>query len=779
MIFMDMNKEKWINIGIVAGFILLFVALFIYNKSISATNNETYLSDQAEYEKYTDYADDFDEDIEDEDDEDEEIKVTESNESDQNESSEIVDLSTLSDSVAIATADDLVKFANAVSDGDTYENRYVYLTDDIDLAGFDFIPIGFNESGANVEFLGTFDGRGHYINNMTIPDMNEAGLFYRVGGKIFNLVVGECDMQVSECGGGIAAYATETSVFANVLSLARVRPENINTICGAVAGSFSGTMINGAMMIDRGSGNASKALSGEEVNANIQNSYTTSGSRFKLRASGNENTELDTRTRGCKNLNARLPQLSLEYPEVSFYKWELMDEFPYISIYQDEFDSVMSVYVKKGSTNYDYDFDFDNHMWVASSDKLNNFEGCNVVYITRTGEENEISVSQAPKRIGFTHDGVESYICAETVKISDIEHQDSEVVLDFATIDNSCPKGAKILRSEYYDEEGRLSDAETLCYIAKSGTYRLTGNLDGAIIGDVSKYGDNGLNLILDNVNISSVRLPAIGITNKNEDRSNPGVSITLVDDTYNELSGVPTVNIYSHKKKSEGVLSIMAPLYFYGDTGVLYIDSSLECLESSSDMNFYGGTYKLSSSDDLISGNGSVNIYGGKFDMFWGDGGIDYDNVFINGGMLVGNGIVEEKSIASDHPRYDGAFMAFSGYQKPTMLDSKQWLVMYDYGDDVLELMAGGEELLVTDLNNKPIFSIFPYEGFSSGGFTYPDINNSLFNVYIVKNVEGEEFNNVHTNITGYEVVKQLTAGGIKDIKCTEPTTLIILNAK
>ena len=66
----------------------------------------------------------------------------------------------------ISNANELVYFAKSVNvDGETYADKTVKLTADIDLAGKLWIPVGQTQVSS---FQGTFDGQGHTIKNMTV-----------------------------------------------------------------------------------------------------------------------------------------------------------------------------------------------------------------------------------------------------------------------------------------------------------------------------------------------------------------------------------------------------------------------------------------------------------------------------------------------------------------------------------------------------------------------------------------------------------------------------------
>ena len=81
----------------------------------------------------------------------------------------------------ISTADDLVAFAQAVSNGATRSKAV--MTADIDMSGHndDFIPIGKQYN----MFSGVFDGQGHIISNLHIDSWEQyVGLFGVVGGGV-------------------------------------------------------------------------------------------------------------------------------------------------------------------------------------------------------------------------------------------------------------------------------------------------------------------------------------------------------------------------------------------------------------------------------------------------------------------------------------------------------------------------------------------------------------------------------------------------------------------
>lgn len=81
----------------------------------------------------------------------------------------------------IANARQLAAFAASMNEDENYEGKYVILTDDISLAGVNWIPTG--GGNGSYAFRGTFDGGGHTVSKMTIgsdiqpADFAFAGLF--------------------------------------------------------------------------------------------------------------------------------------------------------------------------------------------------------------------------------------------------------------------------------------------------------------------------------------------------------------------------------------------------------------------------------------------------------------------------------------------------------------------------------------------------------------------------------------------------------------------------
>lgn len=141
---------------------------------------------------------------------------------------------TESDPYQIADGAQLAYLASEVNKGQKYENFYFVLTADIDLANYDWTPIGNSFSDALFGgtdyslFAGNLDGKGHTIFNISIGtestplESDVFGLFGATGGKLSNLNLD-----------GVTICGIAKNVSGYVIGLA-----------GALSGSASGPIEN-------------------------------------------------------------------------------------------------------------------------------------------------------------------------------------------------------------------------------------------------------------------------------------------------------------------------------------------------------------------------------------------------------------------------------------------------------------------------------------------------------------------------------------------------------
>lgn len=152
------------------------------------------------------------------------------------ETGKIIDQSKM---LKISTADELKAFKDDVNSGNTYEDWYVYLANDITLDINElWVPIGLyiNENSSpdnesNIPFSGIFDGKNHNVDGIYINTTNKVqGLFGLIdSGKVINLNIGEnCNITGGSATAAIVGYAYNNSVISNCSNNA-----NINSTYGS------------------------------------------------------------------------------------------------------------------------------------------------------------------------------------------------------------------------------------------------------------------------------------------------------------------------------------------------------------------------------------------------------------------------------------------------------------------------------------------------------------------------------------------------------------------
>ena len=111
----------------------------------------------------------------------------------------------------INNLDELYFFASQVNGGNTYAGETVKLTDDIDLSGYKWTPIGTTEG--TLYFAGTFDGQGYTISNITAQNSLASGFFgVTDGATIKNLKVANATVSGNHCAGAVVGKAKFTTI---------------------------------------------------------------------------------------------------------------------------------------------------------------------------------------------------------------------------------------------------------------------------------------------------------------------------------------------------------------------------------------------------------------------------------------------------------------------------------------------------------------------------------------------------------------------------------------
>ena len=152
----------------------------------------------------------------------------------------------------IDNGEDLKNFRDEVNNGNTFDGKYIVLTNDI-LLGKDeeWIPIGVYDSSStnpvdeiNKPFKGIFDGNGHKIDNIYIDGNNRAvGLFgLIINSVIKNIGIGQnSTITGGTATGGVVGYSYNSKIN-NVYNESQVIINNIYG--GGVVGFSKNTDIN-------------------------------------------------------------------------------------------------------------------------------------------------------------------------------------------------------------------------------------------------------------------------------------------------------------------------------------------------------------------------------------------------------------------------------------------------------------------------------------------------------------------------------------------------------
>ena len=144
----------------------------------------------------------------------------------------------------ISTAEELKLFRDNVNSGNTYENWYIYLTNNINLDVSEiWEPIGIHKlRTGEIEhkpFKGIFDGKGFQVDYIKIDSLGYTGLFGFVENSIIkNVGIGEhCDM--TSCGdgihiGAIVGFLYDNSTIKNCYNLSSISGNSAYEIGGIV-----------------------------------------------------------------------------------------------------------------------------------------------------------------------------------------------------------------------------------------------------------------------------------------------------------------------------------------------------------------------------------------------------------------------------------------------------------------------------------------------------------------------------------------------------------------
>lgn len=176
--------------------------------------------------------------------------------------------------IEIGNADGLIAFATNINSGELPANTNAILTDNIDMSGKTYTPIG--ALGTDYKYSGTFDGNGYEVQNLKISSSsNCAGLFGRTdGATIKNVgVTGEIET-TGNYAGGIVAYVYNNLAIENCWNKADIAGYyNIGGIVGYAA--YGGVTIKNCYNTGTVTANCNAGGIAGYIKGTITNCYNT------------------------------------------------------------------------------------------------------------------------------------------------------------------------------------------------------------------------------------------------------------------------------------------------------------------------------------------------------------------------------------------------------------------------------------------------------------------------------------------------------------------------
>jgi len=155
--------------------------------------------------------------------------------------------------------------------------------------------------------------------------------------------------------------------------------------------------------------------------------------------------------------------------------------------------------------------------------------------------------------------------------------------------------------------------------ITKSGTYRLSGKLDGQIVVDA---GGENIRLVLDGVYITCTQSAPIYI------RKGKLVTITLADGSQNTLTdGVQYEYDDAEKEEPSAAVFSKADLILEGNGNLTVNANFNNGIQSKDTLEIHSGTYIVNAANHGITGKDSLEIGGGSLNINAGGDGLRSNN--------------------------------------------------------------------------------------------------------------------------------------------------------
>lgn len=195
------------------------------------------------------------------------------------------------ESFEISSAAELLEFSELVNGTDSgsavsFEGKTVSLSDDIDLSGESWTPIG----TSTAPFKGTFDGGSYTISNLTIKNgnANHQGLFgFCQNATLKNVSLSEANILCDYRGGVLAGVVENTTIEdVDVTGSEITGKAHVGGLIGRVQGSNVTTSVTNCSISNTDVSAMSKAESWDDTVDNVSNNSTDSTTPFNTRCGG-------------------------------------------------------------------------------------------------------------------------------------------------------------------------------------------------------------------------------------------------------------------------------------------------------------------------------------------------------------------------------------------------------------------------------------------------------------------------------------------------------------
>ena len=332
--------------------------------------------------------------------------------------------------------------------------------------------------------------------------------------------------------------------------------------------------------------------------------------------------------------------------------------------------------------------------------------------------------------------------------------------------------------SEAQEENIEVSN---IINITKAGTYEFSGKLtDGQISINANEISGEVV-IILNNVNITCKKAPAIFVYSKSIENENCKVTIKTAKNSQNTLTGgkIKTsvegwedqdnlINYvekgysdeqeYYERYKYDGAISSDISLVFEGEGELNVISSKKEGIEGKGDITINSGTLIVDSLDDGINActdnvsditiNGGTVIVKVNLEAEEGDG-IDSNNkLTINGGTVIScaypgsdNGVDADQGVVIN----GGTVISTGDMQEQFKSNNNQNIIQLSLSSKANE----GDTIVVVDKDENVVFAYKTDRSFSAFGYSSDELTSQDYTIYTGTDVTGTvDENGVYTKI-------------------------------